>query len=183
MTSCQNIMRSRETLMFQRYSSPIFVSDHSHGLFSMLPLMSNLSNQSDLSVNHATFPILSSLTVLGAWVRRQQKSYEMGALHEDQIKILRDVGFLFLRKKVASSFDPWATLVSELKAFKEANGHVDVPRLYALNSSLGIWVQNQRLAQAGRKLSESQIKILDDLGLGFNFTLQSRPTKPLKLWE
>ena len=156
------------------------MSDRTHGLFSMLPLMSNLSNQSDLSVNHTTFPILSSLTALGAWVKRQRKLYEMGALHEDRIQKLRDVGFLFLGKKVASSFDPWATRVSELKAFKEASGHVDVPRSYALNSSLGIWNQNQRLAQAGGKLSESQIKILDDLG--FDFTLKSRPTKPLKLW-
>lgn len=105
----------------------------------------------------------------------------MGALHEDRIQKLSNIGFLFLGKEVGSSLDQWSTRVSELKAFKEANGHVDVPRSYALNSSLGIWVQNQRLAHAGGELSESQIETLDDLG--FDFTLKSGRTKPLKLWE
>ena len=104
-------------------------------------------------------------------MKRQRELHKMGALHEDRVQKLRDLGFLFHGKKAASAFDPWDTRVAELKAFKDANGHVDVPKSYALNLSLGIWVRNQRLAHAEGKLSESQITILEDLG--FNFTVKS----------
>ena len=68
-------------------------------------------------------------------MKRQRELYKMGALHKDCMQKLREVGFLFHGKKAASVFNLWDTRVAELKAFKDANGHVDVPKSYALNLS------------------------------------------------
>eukprot|EP00804_Cyclotella_cryptica_P020157 CCRYP_014932-RB/>CCRYP_014932-RB protein AED:0.07 eAED:0.07 QI:215/0.81/0.75/1/0.63/0.58/12/3112/737 len=131
---------------------------------------------------HTDVPeVFQSNLSLGVWVKKQRKLYKMGALHQDRVQKLSEIGFLFHRKENASSITPWETRVSELKAFKDANGHVDVPKSYALNLSLGIWIRNQRLAYSEGKLSENQVKILNDLG--FDFTVKSRRSKPLKLWE
>lgn len=97
----------------------------------------------------------------------------MGALSEDRLKKLTDIGFNIHqgKKKAAAPFDPWHTRILELKAFKEAHGHTDVPRSYSLNHALALWTRNQRLAKIEGTLSEDQIKALEDVG--FDFTAKS----------
>ena len=124
----------------------------------------------------------SFLAALGVWVNRQRNLYNMGALSEDRLKKLTDIGFNIHqgKKKAAAPFDPWHTRMLELKAFKEANGHTDVPRSYALNHALALWTRNQRLAKINGTLSEEQIKALEDVG--FNFTAKS--SRPLTtVWD
>ena len=38
----------------------------------------------------------------------------------------------------------WQTVYEELIAYKQQNGHCNVPRRYAQNKPLGTWVQTQR---------------------------------------
>jgi hypothetical protein len=82
------------------------------------------------------------LTELGEWAKKQREFHKSGTLSEDRIEKLTEIGFnFFIAQKLAISTDPWETRLNELKAFKDATGHMDVPRLYALNVSLPIWVR------------------------------------------
>lgn len=108
----------------------------------------------------------------------------MEALSNDRFKKLTDLGFNMLsgkKKKLPPPLNPWNTRILELHAFKEANGHTDVPRSYDLNVALGIWVRDQRLAKAEGTLTEDQIKSLEEIG--FNFVSKSQRVKQPKVWD
>lgn len=137
---------------------------------------------------HKFFTIVSDsiflVTALSLWVKRQRDLYKMEALSNDRFKKLTDLGFNMLggKKKVSPPpLNPWSTRILELQAFKEANGHTDVPRTYGLNLALGIWAKDQRLAKAEGRLTEEQIKSLEEIG--FNFATKSQRAKPLKVWD
>lgn len=57
----------------------------------------------------------------------------VGRLTEDRIRRLEEIGFVW------SLRDDWQKHYDELKAFKEKNGHCNVPARYAANRRLGIW--------------------------------------------
>lgn len=84
--------------------------------------------------------------------------------------------------------DSWTIRVLELQAFKEANGHTNVPKDFQLNQALGHWVRDQRQAKAEGTLNEEQIKALEHLGFDFQSLKpkpvpQAKPTTQLKVWE
>lgn len=118
---------------------------------------------------------------LGTWCRRQRDLYSMEALSEEQYKKLTEIGFdLNLQKKTARMIDPWTTRLLELKAFQKAHGHTDVPKTFALNTALGAWTHDQRIAYSEDRLTEEQTQALQELG--FDFNIKTKRFK-LKVWD
>jgi len=62
----------------------------------------------------------------------------VGPLTNDRIRKLESLGFVW------SVRDDWQKHYEELKAFKEEEGHCNVPARYVQNRRLGIWVSAQR---------------------------------------
>jgi hypothetical protein len=122
-------------------------------------------------------------TALGEWSRRQRDLYKMEALPGDHFKKLTELGFNFVpgKKKEAPTFSLWATHVTELEAYKEANGHTDVPRSFSLNQALGAWVHQTRVAYTEGKLTDEQIEELEELG--FEFKLKKMRPRQARVWE
>ena len=67
---------------------------------------------------------------LGRWVAQQCAAYRKQTLPQDRIDAMTDIGFDFTPgdKKV-----PFETRLNQLKAYKDINGNVKVPRRYTEN--------------------------------------------------
>lgn len=106
-------------------------------------------------------------------------------MSDDRFEKLTELGFDFTSGKdkeaSSSTLDLWATRVSELKAFKEANGHADVPGSYALNRGLGTWVHQTRVAYSEGKLTDEQTQELKELE--FEFKLKKAKPRQARVWE
>ena len=102
---------------------------------------------------------------LGRWADRQRQSMVKGKLSEEQIKQLEDLGFVW------NVHDHrWQEGFDRLVAYKSEHGNVNVPRRYVTNDGykLGRWADNKRTFLSMGKLSEEQIKQLEDLGFVWN---------------
>mmetsp|Transcript_2810 Transcript_2810/g.5946 ORF Transcript_2810/g.5946 Transcript_2810/m.5946 type:complete len:1245 (-) Transcript_2810:653-4387(-) len=70
--------------------------------------------------------------------------------------------------------EQWVRRYHELKAYKEANGHCNVPKRYADNPALGTWVSNQRslrrimLEGKPSHMTPDRIQLLEDLGFDWH---------------
>ena len=98
---------------------------------------------------------------LGKWVSEQRVAKSKGKLFKDHIRQLDSLGFVWDVQSRA-----WDLMFHQLQAYKDLHGKVLVPRDYktADGSSLGFWVNTQRIAKAKTKLAEDRIKRLDSLG-------------------
>ena len=96
---------------------------------------------------------------LGAWVGTQRGLYAKGALSEDRISKLADLGFEWDLIK-----EDWDLKYSELEAYKDKNGDCRVPAVYKPNIKLGNWVFTQRAAYSKGNLSADRIAKLKSLG-------------------
>ena len=109
---------------------------------------------------------------LGYWVSVQRKAYkEEGTckITEDQIQLLNDLGMKWEIKK-----ETWDDYYSALKKYYEEHGNIDVPEKYETEEGikLGSWLCRQRLAYKGKgksKITESQVQLLNDLGMKWEF--------------
>ena len=72
----------------------------------------------------------------------------------------------------------WDDRLEQLKAFKTIHGHVDVPRSYAKEPSLGTFVCNQRQTykrmNEGKGLSMDRSRVLQLNELGFKWRLKHK---------
>eukprot|EP00980_Cylindrotheca_fusiformis_P011773 scaffold2811_cov102-Cylindrotheca_fusiformis.AAC.6 len=121
---------------------------------------------------HCNVPTGSSKDpVLARWVKRQRYQYKLlrsgsksSNMTPRRIQLLESIGFVWeLRVAI------WNQRFQELVAFKEANGHFNVP---ASNQKLSIWVKCQRrqhrLFLSGRKPSNMTIDRIEALNsIGF----------------
>jgi len=98
---------------------------------------------------------------LGRWVSIQRKSFRIGTLSEEKIKILSDLGFIW-----DPSEEVFNRGVEYLIAYKEGHGDCNVTHRYKTSDgfNLGRWVAFQRKSFRNGTLSEEKIKILSDLG-------------------
>ena len=96
---------------------------------------------------------------LGPWIMNTRRAYKKKMandpsirLSDDQIKQLKDAGFIFEAAKTKSSANrnsvdgrtvpkPWIERFEQLKDFKAQHGHTIVPQSYP---QLGWWVHDQR---------------------------------------
>ena len=82
----------------------------------------------------------------------------------------------------------WEARFDELVAFKEKNGHCDVPNSYAQNKKLGSFVKKQRedyrKKMIGRKSPMSDTRIQKLEGIGFNWTIgKNKQSRGPCSWE
>ena len=102
---------------------------------------------------------------LGSWVQRQRSNRQRGALSEERVRRLADIGFNWdtTRGTRTHGFKPqaWDARYSELKEYKAVHGHCNVPWG---QGSLGVWVSTQRAAYQKVNLSSERIQRLNDIG-------------------
>lgn len=97
---------------------------------------------------------------LGAWVSTQRQRRAKGQLSEEQIQLLEALGFTWQHHNRGS----WDDRLGEVAAFKEKNGHCDIPQLYPENPKLGRFVNITRSQRKRGTLSADRISKLDALG-------------------
>lgn len=101
---------------------------------------------------------------LGNWVFNQRRAKRKGWLDEQRTTKLEKIGFLW----ELPSYDVfWDEMYVALVEYKELHGHCNPPPKCDENPQLGIWVGNQRSARKKDKLSEHQIRQLDELGFSW----------------
>ncbi|CAJ1956933.1 unnamed protein product [Cylindrotheca closterium] len=115
--------------------------------------------------------------ILARWVKRQR--YQFKKLNDNdptstmtsrRIQDLDSIGFVW-----HSHASAWQEKVNELMAFKQANGHCNVPSHYPKNAALSTWVKCQRRQWKRfiRGISPSpmtmdRIQLLESLGFVFD---------------
>ena len=109
---------------------------------------------------------------LGTFVNRQRTEYRKlqsgkpSSLTQQRVDELNRLGFAWT---VRESHSSWMDRFTELKEFRKANGHCNVPKVYTKNPNLGSWVQEQRfqhrrlLKGKSTYLTDDKIKALEDL--------------------
>jgi hypothetical protein len=104
---------------------------------------------------------------LGKWVERQRYFKAKGKLRRDRKKQLDTIGFSWttedneLKKIIYNKL--WDKKYRQLVAYKRKHGHTTVPHEWAENPSLSRWVNDQRIKGRENKLSEEQIRKLNEL--------------------
>ncbi len=99
-------------------------------------------------------------TDLGQWASTQRSAKSNGALSEDRIRRLDEIGFEW--DSVGAQWENW---FRELLAYKVEHGDTEVPARWG--DGLGSWVANQKQRKKLGKLTEERIQQLD--GIGFNW--------------
>lgn len=113
---------------------------------------------------------------LGIWVMHQRRAKAMPAR---RVAALDSIGFQWEgdkknrfrkreegRESQGKNKDKWDSYFEKLKAFKEQNGHTKVPRNYAEDPALGVWVKDQRVRKA--TMPPRRVAALDGLGFLWN---------------
>lgn len=112
---------------------------------------------------------------LGVWVEIQREHYRLydeqkpNPLSPSRNQRLKDIGL------VISYSNKWEMRFEQLRRWKQANGHTDVP---ISTPQLGIWVLNQRFNLT--EMPQERIDALDNIGFIWNY---STKTTDDKKWE
>ncbi len=101
---------------------------------------------------------------LGRWVNAQRTRYKDGALSEDRIERLEDIGFEWKRILYTRSKSSWEEVFTMLKEYKDKHGNCNVPQEWGENKQLAVWASTQRQGYKSNKLSEDRIKRLEEIG-------------------
>lgn len=116
------------------------------------------------------------------WLKKQGYEYmkfekgEKSSMTRARIDLLASVGVA-----LESGNNAFEMRIKQLKTFKSKYGHVQVPKLYKPNPSLGRWCartrSQYRLYQNSQPcpLNANKVKILDDLGFSWTSTLKHAP--------
>jgi superfamily II DNA or RNA helicase len=105
---------------------------------------------------------------LGAWCAARRRDLKAGRLNEERVAALADLGVTL--DSVQGSFDRG---LAELTSFVGEHGHARVPSAYRTptGSNLGKWCSHQRDDRKQGRLSDEQVRALDELGFVWD-TLQ-----------
>lgn len=99
---------------------------------------------------------------LGHWVSNQRQYFKKNKLSTERIQLLKQLNFKF------NLFDIWKEKYDVLVEFYHNNGHSHVPWKYKENPSLRVWTDVQRQNFKKNKLSDNQIKLLNEIGFKFS---------------
>lgn len=112
---------------------------------------------------------------LAHWVKRQRHQYRAkkerkhSTLTAERERLLEELGFVW-----DSHASGWEERLNELRDFKDKHGHCRVPKTYAENPQLAIWVKCQRrqfkLYSEGKDSNMTNERIHKLKRLGFVFT-------------
>jgi hypothetical protein len=127
---------------------------------------------------------------LGNWVNKVRTQYtwrgqgKKTSLTDAHISELDGLGFAWkagTKEKEALSRDVWKKQVQELVAYRDTNGHCQVPFLYKPNKALGNWVNKVRTQYTwrgqGKKTALTDARVSELDGLGFVWKVRKAGTK------
>ena len=112
--------------------------------------------------------------MLSSQVENQRSAYNRGDLTDEKLNQLTSVGFVF--EGTSTTKEPyrsvtyehqWNTNFQSLIEYKTEFGDCAVPTKYAVNPTLGKWVENQKSAYRKGKLAEDRVNRLKDIGFSF----------------
>ena len=118
---------------------------------------------------------------LARWIKRQRYQYKLktqgrhSTMTDGRVKALEELGFTWDTHEAS-----WDERFIELCAFKDFNGHCNVPSPYPENPKLGVWVKGQRrrfwqARKKGGELSPGNAERFAKLrNLGFEFAIRAR---------
>ena len=111
----------------------------------------------------------------GIWVAKwlnEQRQIHIGKrkgkkLTDEQITRLEAIGMEWGNRNHSKWSAAWEASYQDAKTYFEAHGDLKVPDGYkgASGKSISIWVQRQRTLRRDGKLSEEQIRLLDEIGM------------------
>eukprot|EP00548_Thalassiothrix_antarctica_P017317 CAMPEP_0194194734 /NCGR_PEP_ID=MMETSP0154-20130528/75747_1 /TAXON_ID=1049557 /ORGANISM="Thalassiothrix antarctica, Strain L6-D1" /LENGTH=360 /DNA_ID=CAMNT_0038919191 /DNA_START=225 /DNA_END=1307 /DNA_ORIENTATION=- len=144
----------------------------------------------EFKTKHGREPVREREESLGAWVAKMRRKYallqegEKTNLTQEQADKLTAWGFKwktgFKKPTIITPRKSWEERFAELCAYKNENGHVNVPQLYP---QLGNWVHRQRKEYRARKLgfkngmSDEKLAKLKDVGFVFLTRKSPRTSK------
>lgn len=102
---------------------------------------------------------LSTNKQLFTWISRQRLAYQKGRLSKKRVSRLSEIGFTWQQHD-----DTWNTYLQDLIIFKKEHGHCSIPQ----STKLGQWVHKQRVGFINRKLNQSRIHALENIGFVWN---------------
>ena len=112
---------------------------------------------------------------LGKWIN-EQRQIRIGnrpgkTLSAEQIARLDALGMVWDNRKHIQWSQAWEDQYREAKAFYDQNGHLSVPHSYLSSDGkkLGVWVFNQRKRKRQGKLPDEQVKMLEEIGMVWEF--------------
>ena len=107
---------------------------------------------------------------LAKWLNEQRQIFVGNRpgkhLSEEQIQKLNDIGMEWENRTKLHQKNTWDEQYEEARYFFEQNGHLNIPGDYRTSSGklLKSWVMNQRSARGKAKLSDTQKKLLEEIG-------------------
>ena len=118
---------------------------------------------------------------LGCWVAEQRRRYKLTpeaqktarktALKQNQIELLEEIGFDWVRTGINENTRTWMDSYNILKAYKQSEGNCRVPIAYRIDPKLGRWVKNQRrqyrlhLSGEPNQLEPNHVELLEEISL------------------
>jgi hypothetical protein len=114
---------------------------------------------------------------LGNWVSNQRQLFSRDALKSAHRELLTQIGFVF--KSKVGWRDPlvrWEKHFAELNEFHRGHGHCEPPADHPVRP----WVYQQRYQRSAGRLSEEQIRRLDEIGFSWEGI---RAPQVRQLWE
>lgn len=121
----------------------------------------NVTSRSTTVINREVFNI-------GTWIRNQRINYKEGRLNNEQIDLLKSLGFKF---ESAVERTSWEAKYDALKEYRNNHGHLCLPNRYPIilsdgkTADLGTFLNTQKALYRSGKLSEEKIKKLESLGV------------------
>ncbi len=101
---------------------------------------------------------------LATWVSNQRTRRKNGALPEDQIALLDEVGMTWQSRERGT----WEERYAEMVAFKNAHGHCEIPVVFPENPRLGRLVNTLRTQKANGTMSAERVDELEQIGFAWN---------------
>ena len=104
--------------------------------------------------------------VLNKWVALQRENYRRSRLATERVAKLESLGFVWdTDTLLTTSLTEWDASFAKLRAFKEDNGHCDVPQTH---QELGSWVNKQRQDYKKARMAPKRAAELEALGFGWD---------------
>jgi len=111
----------------------------------------------DIPVNNPENP------KLGRFVNAMRTKKARGELSQQRISLLESIGFKWAVREKKHK-DAWEKRFDQLRGFKAANGHCDIPVEWLENPQLGLWVSNQRQRKKIGNLHPEREWLLNEIG-------------------
>lgn len=103
---------------------------------------------------------------LATWVSNQRQRRKKGAISEEEVQLLNELGITWKSREVGT----WEDRLAEVAAFKAKHGHCGISTIFPENPKLGRFVNSMRSKRNSGTLSADRIAKLDAVGFAWNST-------------